>query len=108
MIGKDIVDARAGCRHLLESAAAGVLDAAAVLVFVAIGRTAHADGVTLAGIAGTSWPILAGAATGRSVARTWRQPGSLAPGGIVVSLSCVVVGIMLRVVAGQGTAHPQH
>ena len=106
MIGQDIVDAQAGCRRLLAPAAAGVLDAVAVLVFVAIGRTAHADGVTLAGIASTSWPFLAGAATGWSVARTWRRPGSLAPGGIIVWLSCVLVGMTLRVVAGQGTAAP--
>jgi hypothetical protein len=59
LIGKGIVDARTGCQRLLEPAAAGVPDAAAVLVFVATGWTAHADGVTLAGIASTSWPILA-------------------------------------------------
>ncbi len=80
------------------------LDIVCVLVFVAIGRSAHTVGVTASGIASTSWPFLAGAALGWAAVRGWRKPFEVVPTGVVVWLSCVVVGMVLRVVAGQGTA----
>lgn len=83
---------------------AGAADVACILVFVAIGRTSHADGVTLAGMVSTSWPFLVGAAFGWVAARAWRRPVAVAPSGVVIWLSCVAVGMVLRVVAGQGTA----
>jgi peptidoglycan/LPS O-acetylase OafA/YrhL len=85
-------------------AVSGGLDAVWILVFVAIGRTAHTDGVTLAGMASTSWPFLAGAAAGWVVGRGWRRPVEIVPTGVVVWVSCVGVGMALRVVSGQGTA----
>ena len=84
--------------------AAGALDVAAVLVFVAIGRSSHEHGITLAGMAGTSWPFLAGLAAGWIVARAWRRPFEVAPTAVIVWVSCVAVGMALRVAAGQGTA----
>jgi hypothetical protein len=36
-----------------------VLDTALVVVFVSIGRTSHAEGLDVAGVAGTVWPFLA-------------------------------------------------
>jgi hypothetical protein len=76
----------------------------AVLVFVAIGRASHAHGDTAAGMAGTAWPFLAGLGVGWIVARAWSRPLELVPTGIIVWISCVAVGMVLRVVAGQGTA----
>ena len=86
------------------TALAGVLDVAAVLTFVAIGRSSHQHGITAAGMASTSWPFLAGLAAGWTVARAWRRPLEIGPTAVIVWLSCVVVGMALRVVAGQGTA----
>ena len=43
---------------------AAVLDVGCVLVFVIIGRDSHAKGESLAGIASTAWPFLAGLAGG--------------------------------------------
>jgi hypothetical protein len=83
--------------------AAGI-DTAAVLVFVGIGRAAHADGVTISGMASTSWPFLAGAATGWAFGRARRHPTETVPAGVAVWLACVVVGMTLRVLSGQGTA----
>jgi hypothetical protein len=80
------------------------LDVASVLVFVAIGRAAHAHGVTVAGMAATSWPFLAGAALGWAVGRGWVRPAAIVPTGVVVWVSCVAVGMVLRVISGQGTA----
>jgi peptidoglycan/LPS O-acetylase OafA/YrhL len=84
--------------------AAGVLDMASVLVFVAIGRSSHHNGVTVGGMVSTSWPFLVGAAVGWAALRVWRRPIELAPAGVAVWLACVAVGMVLRVVAGQGTA----
>ncbi len=86
------------------AATAGVLDVATVLVFVVIGRSSHDHGITLAGMAVTAWPFLAGLAVGWAAARAWRRPFEIAPTGVVVWICCVAVGMVLRVVAGQGTA----
>jgi peptidoglycan/LPS O-acetylase OafA/YrhL len=75
-----------------------------VLVFVAIGRAAHAHGITASGLAGTSWPFLVGLAAGWLAARAWRRPREIVPTGLVVTVTCVAVGMVLRVVSGQGTA----
>ncbi len=85
-------------------AVAGALDVASVLVFVAIGRADHTDGVTVAGVASTSWRFLVGAAFGWQCALAWRRPLQVVPTGLVIWLSCVAEGMVLRVVSGQGTA----
>lgn len=84
--------------------AAAVLDVACVLVFVGIGRSAHGHLVDVGGMASTAWPFLVGLGSGWAVIRAWRRPLVVAPSAIVVWLSCVAVGMILRVVAGQGTA----
>ena len=81
-----------------------VLDVACVLVFVIIGRDSHAKGESLAGIASTAWPFLAGLAFGWLAARAWRQPVRLWPAGVGAWLGTVALGMLLRVVSGQGTA----
>jgi hypothetical protein len=81
-----------------------VLDIACVLIFVIIGRASHAKGETLVGIASTSWPFLAGLGVGWLAARAWRRPLAISPVGLVVWLSTVALGMVLRVVSGQGTA----
>ncbi|HEX5298699.1 MAG TPA: DUF3054 domain-containing protein [Streptosporangiaceae bacterium] len=81
-----------------------VLDCCCVLVFVVIGRASHTKGESLAGIASTAWPFLAGLAGGWIAARTWRRPLQLWPGGVGAWLGAVALGMVLRVVAGQGTA----
>jgi len=85
------------------------LDVGCVLVFVIIGRASHTKGESLAGIASTAWPFLAGLAGGWLVTaglagRAWRQPSRLWPAGVGAWLGTVVLGMVLRVVSGQGTA----
>ena len=90
-----------------------------MLVFVAIGRANHHDGGGLAGFWDTLWPFAAGlvigllvtiaemiATTKRGllVTRFWRRPTALLPTGVGVWLSMVAAGMILRVLAGQGTA----
>ncbi len=81
---------------------AGALDAAWVLAFVVIGRSSHAEGLRLAGLARTAWPFLVGLALGWVVVRAWRAPAALVPTGVVVWTVCVGAGMVLRVASGQG------
>lgn len=80
-----------------------LLDICCVLIFVIIGRASHTRGEALGGIASTSWPFLAGLAAGWVAARAWRRPLALRPAGVVVWLCTVALGMVLRVVSGQGT-----
>jgi Protein of unknown function (DUF3054) len=81
-----------------------VIDVCFVIAFVAIGRSAHHHGESVAGLASTAWPFLAGLGVGLLVTRAWRRPAAIAPAGLGAWLGTVAVGMLLRVVAGQGTA----
>jgi hypothetical protein len=88
----------------VRAAALGFLaDVAMVLAFVVIGHASHHTGETLAGVASTAWPFLAGVAAGELAARSWRRPAALVPTGLVVWLVTVGLGQLLRVASGQGT-----
>ena len=60
--------------------------------------------VLVAGIASTAWPFLAGLGVGWLAARGWRRPLAIRPEGLVIWLCTVALGMILRVVSGQGTA----
>ena len=79
-------------------------DVVLVLVFVAIGRRSHEESSALVGVATTAWPFLVGLALGWAAARAWRSPVLLWPTGVLVWVLTVVVGLVLRVVSGAGTA----
>ncbi len=81
-----------------------VLDICCVLIFVIIGRASHTKGESLAGIASTAWPFLAGLGIGWLAARGWRRPLAIRPEGLVIWLCTVALGMVFRVVSGQGTA----
>jgi hypothetical protein len=93
-----------GERSVRAGVVAGALDVVAVVVFVAIGRASHDHGETATGLVDTAWPFLAGLAVGWTVTRAWNRPFALIPTGLGVWLSCVAAGMVLRVLAGQGTA----
>ena len=85
-------------------AALGVLaDVFFVLAFVVIGRANHDAGESLAGVASTAWPFLAGLAIGEVATRAWRRPAALVPTGVGVWVATVAFGQVLRVASGQGT-----
>ena len=85
--------------------AAATLDALLVLVFAAVGRASHDEVGVVGGVLLTAWPFLVGAAAGWALvrARSHRWPTSVGP-GIPVVVGAVVVGMLLRVVTGAGTA----
>ena len=78
-------------------------DVLCVLAFVVIGRANHHAGESLAGVAGTAWPFLAGLAVGELATRSWRRPFALVPTGVGVWVATVAIGQALRVAAGPGT-----
>ena len=85
-----------------------VLDVVLVIVFCAIGRRSHDEANALTGLATTAWPFLTGLAVGwLATVALYRDKFDaflIVPTGIVVWLSTLVVGMLLRVVSGQGTA----
>jgi hypothetical protein len=83
----------------LHPVVAVIIDVCCVIVFVAIGRSAHHHGESAGGLASTAWPFLVGLGVGLLVTRAWRRPAAIVPAGIGAWL-----GMLLRVAAGQGTA----
>ena len=81
-----------------------VVDAVLVVVFAVVGRSSHAEGLDVAGVWGTAWPFLAGLGVGWLAARAWRHPLAVWPTGLIVWVATLVVGMLLRLVTGQGTA----
>jgi hypothetical protein len=79
-------------------------DAVCVLVFCAVGRSSHDEGVNVAGIATTAWPFLSGTALGWLASQAWRRPTALVPTGVVVWLCTVAVGMLLRKATSAGVA----
>lgn len=82
-----------------------LLDAVLVVVFAVLGRRTHADGVDLNGVARTAAPFLVGTAAGWLLASITldQEPRTLAFGAVVV-VCTVVVGMLLRKLATEGTA----
>ncbi|MGH9019658.1 MAG: DUF3054 domain-containing protein [Acidimicrobiales bacterium] len=79
-------------------------DAASVVVFVVLGRRVHDHGVRLSGVAHTAWPFAAGLVVGWFVAGGLGWRAGQTRSGYVIATATVVVGMLLRVVSGQGTA----
>lgn len=81
------------------------VDAVLVLVFAAIGRAEHERGNAMLGALMTAWPFLVGTAIGWLLVTQLgrRVPIEVGP-GVTVWLSTVFFGMVLRQIAGEGTA----
>jgi hypothetical protein len=80
------------------------IDVACVLVFCAIGRRSHDEGLNVASVAVTAWPFLSGTVLGWLVSQAWRRPTAVYPTGVAVWLCTVAVGMSLRKVTSSGVA----
>ena len=87
-----------------SAALAFLADVVCVVIFCTIGRRSHAEGITLAGVAHTSWPFLTGTVAGWALSRGWRRPRALNPTGLAIWVSTVAIGMLLRKASGQGVA----
>ncbi|WP_251984543.1 DUF3054 domain-containing protein, partial [Mycobacterium tuberculosis] len=54
-------------------------DVVAVLVFCAVGRRSHAEGLSVTGLAATAWPFLTGTGIGWVLAPGWGGGGPPPP-----------------------------
>lgn len=79
-------------------------DVVCLIVFAAIGRRSHDEGLNLAGIAETAWPFVTGALAGWLLSLGWRRPYSLLPTGVAVWVCTIVVGMLLRKLTSAGVA----
>lgn len=80
-------------------------DALLVIVFAAIGRAEHERGNAVVGALETAWPFLVGTAIGWLLVTQLGRRMALDLGpGITVWLSTVIFGMVLRQIAGEGTA----
>ncbi|QIG41227.1 DUF3054 domain-containing protein [Microbacterium sp. 4R-513] len=86
-------------------AGALAIDVALVIVFAAIGRASHGEDA-LAGLFETAWPFLVGVVVGWLVQGAWRAPLPPIRTGLGVWGATLVVGMLLRTLAGQGIAIP--
>jgi len=82
---------------------AAVLDIVLILLFALIGRASH-GGNAIAGLWITAWPFLVGALVGWLVGRTWWAPFAPWRSGLWIWAGALVIGMLLRVVSGQGIA----
>lgn len=72
-----------------------LLDAVAVIVFAAIGRESHAEGVAVLGVLEVAAPFLVGAAVAAAAGRTWRDPLAWSA-GLATWAGAAVLGLALR------------
>lgn len=89
----------------MSRALPAVLDVALVVLFAAVGRRSHAEGLDVTGILRTALPFLVGTAAGWLLASITLDsaPASLAFGAVIVACA-VVLGMVFRLVAAEGTA----
>jgi Protein of unknown function (DUF3054) len=87
-----------------RSTLAALADVVGVLVFAAVGRRSHAEGLTVAGVAETAWPFLVGTVVGWLFSRGWRRPTAVVPTGLVVWVCTVAIGMLLRKATSAGVA----
>ena len=81
-----------------------VADLFVIIVFVAIGRRVHDHGVRVGGLISTAWPFVVGLAVGWMAVIARRRDGASLAAGLIVCVMTTVIGMIVRVVAGQGTA----
>jgi Protein of unknown function (DUF3054) len=81
-----------------------VADVFGVLLFCAVGRRSHDEGLSVTGIATTAWPFLTGTVIGWLASRAWQRPTAVVPTGVVVWLCTVAVGMLLRKASSAGVA----
>lgn len=87
---------------------AAVIDLLLIVIFCAIGRRNHDETGAISGLLETAWPFVIGAIAGwAGVWALYRDKFNaylIVPTGIIVWISTVGVGMILRAVSGQGTA----
>lgn len=79
-------------------------DLACVLGLALGGRAAHEAGSPWEAVLRIVWPFAVGAAVGWVVTRGWRRPTAVWPTGLAVWVAAWGLGVVLRMLTGQGVA----
>jgi hypothetical protein len=79
-------------------------DLLVVLLFVGIGRSTHHHVLDLVGMISTTWPFAVGLTIGWLIVLLRHQRLVSLGAGVEVWLATVALGMIVRVIAGQGTA----
>ena len=87
--------------HTRNTVLAFVVDALLVLVFVLIGRASHDENPVLGALI-TYWPFFVALVIGWVLARAWKSPFAVLRSGVPIWVTTVVIGMVLRVLSGQG------
>jgi hypothetical protein len=95
-------DPAATATPAIRPAIAFLADAGCLVLFSAVGRRSHGEGLTLGGLLTTLWPFLAGLVAAWLVGRLWRAPGRVAPSGLVAWGGALTLGMLLRAASRQG------
>jgi Protein of unknown function (DUF3054) len=83
-------------------ALAAVIDVGAVVLFVILGRSSHAEDLSAIGTLDTLWPFLAGLALGWVLTFAWVRPLVILWPGIPIWIITVAAAMLFRASAGQG------
>jgi len=81
-----------------------LIDFISVLIFVMIGRHTHKDANSLSGIFTTMWPFTVGLLFGWLFIEWRNRTSTTKSSGLLIALFTVAIGMILRVISGQGTA----
>jgi peptidoglycan/LPS O-acetylase OafA/YrhL len=73
-----------------------VADLAALAVYVGVAQGSHDEALAANGALGTVWPFLIGVAGGYIGALMTRWPALSLRGGAVVTVKCLIIGLVLR------------
>ncbi|WP_417220294.1 DUF3054 domain-containing protein [Arthrobacter sp.] len=83
-----------------------VIDLLLVVLFAALGRRSHAEGLDIAGILGTAAPFLLALLVFSCITVIWKEPNRFWPHGVVLWIGTVALGLILRVLFGATAAVP--
>lgn len=83
-----------------------LLDAVLLLIFAGLGRSSHERGNNLVGLFETGWPFLAALAISWIVSLAWRAPAAPVRTGVPIWIGTLILGMIFRLLSGQGTALP--
>lgn len=88
-----------------RTSTAAVLDVVVIVIFAAIGRASHSEAHPVLESLAVAWPFLVGAAVGWAIAvGPLHRTAASFTAGVPIWFAAVVVGMVLRVATGRGTA----
>jgi hypothetical protein len=90
--------------HPRRAVLAAAIDLVLVVLFVWLGRGFHDEGQAFGSMVVTAWPFVVALAVGWLVTMAWRNPWPVVRPGVGIWIVTVAAAMMLRFIAGVGTA----